>query len=335
MKNGIISAAIIAAIMGAAHAAHAQSAEENAEKLKVGVGGSFGKPKIMPKMEKFGLAQVTVNYMLSTTERTMGKERSTGKMAGAKLTAYLETTDGALTPADFQEVTDHFYGYFQKKLKQAGIDTVAWSAVSATDFYKNAEDKKASNEEEKGEGNIWVTCNAHNGNTMYNGTTAFAFGKIKKAANFCGDIDAPAGFFHLTVDFADIMLNVTINTNDPGYSTSLYPYKTVTTNTKFKAVTKPAMKIVPSEMGTNTLLWNEKQQGESIGITDDIDSKVSYHTNVTQDRSRMKNNPFRFNKEMDPVIIETTRAKYKEAAEKALDNYADAFVAKVVMMKKD
>ena len=50
----------------------------------------------MPKLDRLALAQLTVNYKLTTMERTVGKDKSSGKMAGAKLSAYLETTDGDL-----------------------------------------------------------------------------------------------------------------------------------------------------------------------------------------------------------------------------------------------
>ena len=70
----------------------AQSTEEaknNAEKIKLMLGGSFAKPKILPGLEKFALAQVKINFKMSTTESTIGKERSTGAISGDKLAAYL------------------------------------------------------------------------------------------------------------------------------------------------------------------------------------------------------------------------------------------------------
>lgn len=304
-----------------------------ADALKIAVGGSFAKPKIMPKLEKFGIAQITVNYKLTTTESTIGKEKATGKMAGAKVTAYLETTDGELTTADFQEVTDHFYSYFQKKLKASGVDTVGWNTITATDFYKGADDKTQSNEEEKKNGQVWVTCNANQGNTIYGGGIAFTFGKAKKAERFCKEIDAPAGFFYVTVDFADIMVHVDIKTKQPNYPSGFYPY-TKTTTFKYNAATKPDMRVTPSNMGM-TLLWNEKSQAESIYPEKDIPSNFTYHTAVNQDPSRIKNRLFNFAKAMDPVVIETTRENYKTAAKKALEQYADAFVAKARELKKD
>ena len=309
-------------------------AQTDEDAIKVAVGGSFAKPKIMPKLEKLAIAQITVNYKLTTKVSTIGKEKSSGKMAGAKLTAFLETTDGELSPADFQEVTDYFYSYFQKALKARGIDTVAWSNITNKDFYKDADEKIATNEEERSNGNVWVTYNANKGNTIYGGGIVFAFGKIKKAARFADEIGAPGAYFHLTVDFADVLVNVEINTKESGYATSFYPYTSSTTTTKFKAYTRPNMKVTPSTLG-NTLLWNEKQQGETIIVDKDIESKAFYHTAVNQDPSRLKNNLFGFAKSMDPVVIETTCAQYKEAAKKALERYADAFIAKAVEMKKD
>lgn len=336
MKHNFFTTGIMLAFLGISTSIFAQSSDEsnkNAEAITVAVGGSFAKPKIMPRLEKFGLAQITVKYKLTTTERTVGKDKSSGKVAGAKLTAYLETTDGELTNADFQEITDHFYSYFQKKLKENGIDTVAWNTITGTDFYKNADDKVVSNDEEKGNGQVWVTFNAHNGNILHQGNIAFAFGKIKKAARFADEIGAPAGFFQVTVDFADIMVNVDIKSSESGYPSGFYPY-TRTTTFKYSAATKPNMRVVPSPQ-SNTLLWNEKSQGESIVVNNDIESNAIFHTAVNQDPSRIKNKAFAFAKSMDPVIIETTREKYKAAAEKALEKYADAFIAKAKQLKKD
>ncbi|MFN8395891.1 MAG: hypothetical protein U0176_14740 [Bacteroidia bacterium] len=101
---------------------------------------TFGKPKIIPNATKLGLAQVTINYKVTSTAKVVSREKSTGAIAGANR-LLLETTDGKLTDADFQEITDHFYNYFQRKLAAAGIDSVAWSTIAGTDFYKTADEK--------------------------------------------------------------------------------------------------------------------------------------------------------------------------------------------------
>lgn len=305
-------------------------AQTDPEAINIMTGGTFAKPKIMPRLEKLGLAQITVNYKLTTMERTIGKEKRTGKMAGAKLSAYLETTDGELTAADFQEITDHFYHYFQQRLKANGTDTIAWSAIASTDFYKDAAEKQETNDQEKGSGQVWVTHNANKGNTLWGGKIGFAFGKIKKAANFAKDLDAPVGFFHLTVDFADVAVDVDIKSGErQGWQTFER-----TTNYKYTASARPVMRVTPSDMG-NSMLWNEKSQAETLVLQKDIEAKDVYHTAATRDASRLKNNLFGFAKQMDPVVIETTREKYKSAAKKALEAYADTFIAKAKELKKD
>jgi len=326
MKTKIITAIFTFILAGFSQATKAQT-----DALEITTGGTFGKPKIVPRMEKFALAQLTVSYKLTTSQMSIGK--GGGKMAGAKITAYLETTDGELNNQDFQEVTDHFYSYFQQKLKANGVDTVAWSAITATDFYKDA-DEKDDNKDDKEENLVKVTCYANKGSKMYGGTTAFAFGKIKKAARFCDEIGAPAGFFHLTVDFADVTAGVNIKSDAPNYPSGYYPY-TVTTTYNYHAATKPDMKVIPTTASGNTLLWNEKQQGENVVTRKEISSGMPYHTALVQDPSRIKNRMFAFAKSMDPVVIETTREQYKAAAKKALEKYADTFVAKVQEMKKD
>jgi hypothetical protein len=304
------------------------SAQKGGEQgpLEVVVGGTFGKPKITPDLKAFALAQLTVNYKLTTTISTVTREKFTGKMAGAKITAYLETTDGELTQTDFQEVTDHFYSYFQRKLKENNIDTVGWSKIIATEFYNEKGEAAPTYEEEKANGQVWVSSTAHNGNTLYGGFTAFAFGKAKKAGKFCEELGAPAGFFYLTVDFADIWVGVDIKSKTPNYPPSYYPYTKTTTFT-YDAATKPEMKVIPTTGANMSLLWNEKMMAETILVRQDIAAPDVYHTSISQDRSRLKNGAFAFHKEMDPVVIETTREQYKAAAKKALEKYADAFVA--------
>ncbi|NOU47081.1 MAG: hypothetical protein HOO86_08470 [Bacteroidales bacterium] len=305
---------------------YAQSNDAN--KLEILTGGSFAKPKIIPSLTNLALAQITINYKLTSTERTVGHEKSTGATSGAKITAYLETTDGELTNADFQEITDYFYSYFQNKLKENGIDTIGWNTIIKTDFYKNAVEKDGEGEDEKQgkSGNVWVTSTAHKGNILYGGATPFAFGKIKKASKFCDEIGAPAGFFHITVDFADIMVHVGIKTEGSG----LYYYQTRTTKTEW--VVESEMKVVPSTHG-NTLFWNKKSQAESLVQRGDLEAVSNYQDAINEDASRLKNwysfsKLWAFNKELDPIVIETTRAKYKAAAKKALEKYADAFIAK-------
>jgi len=332
MKNTIFTTAIMAAALGFSQAASAQTAEDNknAEFLTIGVGGTFGKPKILNHLENLAIPQITINYKLTTTERVTTREKGSGQTAGAKITAYLETTDGQLSTADFQEVSDHFYDYFYKKLKAAGIDTIAWSKITAEDFYKESDEKKADEDQEKRGGQVWVSNNARGGNTIYGGKIGFAFGKGMRAVKFAKALDAPTGYFYLTVDFADVTVGLDIKsgTHEGYYSV------TKTVNYKYDAAVRPNMKITTNELGMS-MLENGKGVVENLTLNEEIESNTKFHTAVNEDQSRMKNNPFRFAKEMKPVVVETTKAQYKAAAKKALEKYADAFVAKVKIMKKD
>ncbi len=308
--------------------AQTEESKQNAEKFKLMLAGTFAKPKIMPNMKKFALAQIRVNYKLTTTESVIGKERSTGAMAGAKLAAYLETTDGKLTQEDFQEITDHFYHYFQVKLKESGADTVAWSAIANTDFHKSADDDDEKSDKDDP---VAMSANANNGNLLYRGKTGFAFGKIKKASNFCDEIDASAGFFNITLDFANILLDVKINTAEHANAYTIEK----TRSFKYKGTVLPQMIIVPTNFGSSpgSLLWNEKSQSEALAVMDNIVGDGAYSEKVSQDPSRLKNNPFQFAKKLTPVVIETTRSKYKEGAKKSLEKYADAFIAKTISLR--
>ncbi len=307
-----------AIIIGLFQVAVAQKGDP--QKFEIGVGGTFAKPKIIPALDKLALAQIRVTYNLTTTTKTIGQEKSTGQVAGAKLTAFLETSDGKLTDADFQEITDHFSTYFQQQLNAAGIATVDWSAITANDFYTDGVEKPSGKADT--ETYASSTSTAHNGNTLYRGAIAFTFGKANKASAFSKKVDAPAAFFNLTVDFADVMLDVDIKTQTSGL------YSVPTSRTwKYNSAVKAEVSVIPSDMGSLTLFWNEKSQSENLMLKKDIGSGVEYADQMSQDPSRMKNSLWAFRKEMNPVVVETTRDKYKAAAKKALENYADAFVA--------
>lgn len=307
-------------------------AQSDADKFRV------DKPKILSKLDNLALAQLTVNYKLTTTAKTVAKGNQ-GTVAGARVSAYLETTDGDLTDSDFQEVTNYFYSYFQKTLKSNGIDTVGWSTITATDFYKNAEKDDANDEDNKHDkgGNVWVTSTAHNGNVLHGrNELGFAFGKIKKGAAFSEQIGAPAGYFYLTVDFADIMVNLDIKETayqDLGNGW----YRPGTTSKKYSWAINPEMSVGQADPGF-TLFWNKKSQGEILFQNKEFKGASGYHEKYSEDMSKARSGvakQFAFRKELTPVLIETTREKYKAAAKKTLEKYADAFVVKCKQLKKD
>jgi hypothetical protein len=74
-------------------------AQSDADKIDIRVGGSFAKPKIMPSLSKLAIAQLSVNYKLTTTESVIGKEKSSGSIGGAKLTVFWKLQMGNLPKA--------------------------------------------------------------------------------------------------------------------------------------------------------------------------------------------------------------------------------------------
>lgn len=305
-------------------AGYLSNAQSDAEKLQVSAGGSFAKAKIVPNPKALALAQVTIQYKLASTAKTVGKDKSSGSMAGARITAYLETTDGELSAADFQELTDYYYNYQQQKLKEAGIDTVAWSVITSTDFYKGGSEKVDLDPSDG------YSITAHGGNILYNGGVAFAFGKIKKASRFCEEIGAPAGFLYLTVDFADVFINVDIKVS---HEENQF-YSKTTTKKNYKWMVTPGLNVTPTTAKSISLFWNEKSQSESMWLKGDIKGGADYADDVSEDPSKLKSNfakMWAFRKEVDPIVIQTTREKYKAAAKVALEKYAEAFVARTKM----
>ena len=322
--------------------------KKDAEALEIYVGGTFGKPKIMPNLTKLALVQVTVSYkQASTVSVTKVEKKRTlfgqaqGKAATASVTAYLETTDTELTADDYQSITDHFYNYFQKALKANGVDTVGWDKVVAGELYKDGKEEKVdANEQEKDGGQWWTSSNAHHGNVMFSGTNYFAFGKAKKAARFAEELDAPLAFINVTVDFADIQAQVDVKTT--GYKSTWTPsYNTIGQSTKASSKTSVAAFMKVSANGGQNLLWNQKSHQEIISVVRDIAAEMNYADALTEDEERAKKRSklfsISFSKKLEstPVVITTTKEKYIAAAKRALENYADAFIAKAKVVKKD
>lgn len=304
-----------------------------------------GKEKIIQNVQKLGIAQYTVRYkqvssvkVSKTTHQRTLIGKTAGQTATSSVTAYLETTNGELSDQDYQEITDYGYAYLQKKLKEAGIDTVAWTAITAADFYKNDSKEKTDDNTEKEAGEEWTTYNANKGNTFLNGYNLFMGMKMKRASRFSDDMQAPAAFFVLTVDFADIRIDLDVKTG--GYKSSWTPsYNTVGQSTKATAKTSVAavMKVIAN--GGGTVLWGKNMLSAVLGVTQDIPAEMDYTDGLSEDPSKVKQSKLSkmfVSKKLDatPVVITTTREKYKAAAKKALENYAESVVAKLKASKK-
>ncbi len=305
------------------------------EVIKITAPGTGAKPKIIPSLTSLAVAQVKVSYKLSSTTRTVTQEKKIGgggHVAGAKVRCFLETTDGELTEDDFQSITDNFYSYFSNKLKENNINPVDWSAITATDFYQSGAEKPTNDKNQKPD-NVSISNTANKGNVLYGGSFAFAFGKQKKASAFCKEVNAPAGFFNLTVDFADVLVDLDIKSTEYQDLGNGW-YRPATEKKKYSWAVEPDIKVMASDANSFTLFWNEKTQSETMTVAKDISGDKSYGDKITEDPGAVTRPAFGFYKDLAPVTIETTKAKYITAAEKALDNFADEFVAEVLKMHK-
>lgn len=286
------------------------------------------KSKIIPDLKRLAIAQLVVDYKLTTTAKAITQEASSRKIAGARVSAYLEFTDGDMSKEEYQEITNYFYSYFQKKLKAAGIDTVGWSAVTAHEFYQKSADDEATGEKEEKSSNVWKTAVANKGKILHHGNVGFAGGKGKRAVDFCKDLNAVMALFELSVDFADVIVNLDIKTTERKDLAGGWYYPEVTT-TKYTWAINPEMRIGNTD-GTLPMLAPAKGWGEMIMMWNDIESKATYADKMTEDMSKARSTVtslVAFRKELTPVLIQTTREKYKAAAKKTVEAYADNFVA--------
>jgi len=329
--------------------------EKNAdETFKMFTGGTFAKAKMFGKMEKLALAQTSIYFKTATTREVIehergafGKRKSGGGSVAGRLTAYLEITDGELTEADFQELADSFYTYLSRKLEENGIDAIEWEAVTKTEFYKEQgiplSDVKKDENEMKKKGQLYTHINANKGNTLWRYSITggmspgFAFGKAKKAARCSEEVNADLAFMHIVVDFADILLDGEVHTAT-GTTYGAGGLTRITTNKKWKMNAAVGANVKVAANTGMSIFYNQKNQTESMGINKDIPSGVLFATSVTEDpdkeKLRKKDNLFAKDFNMTPVVISTTKAQYKAAAKKALENYADLFVTKIKNSKK-
>ena len=296
------------------------------------------KSKFLPKLQKLAITELTVHYKLTTTAKTITQEdRSGGKIAGARVTGFLEFTDSEPTEQDFQGITDHFYRYFQKTLKKNGIDTVGWNEVTASDFYQKIDREEGDKEdaEKEGGGNKWVVSTANKGKIVRKGMTGFAGGKGKRAVEFAKEFGTAASF-KVNVDFADVMVNLDVKSTDRRDVGGGWYYPATTTK-KYTWGVHAQMMVGNQETKDLTYLWNNKGGAEFVYQWNDIPVAGEYAESVTEDLSKARSGlakGFAFRKELDPVLIQTTREKYIAAATNAVEKWVDAFVARAVQMRK-
>ncbi|MBX2940405.1 MAG: hypothetical protein KF880_10075 [Ferruginibacter sp.] len=347
MKNYILTAVC----MGITCWSAAQKSEDFLDYQK---SGTFSKPTIMKNMKTIAIAQNTVFFKTISTadfvkneRNAIGGRKSGGATVKAKLSAFLEFSDEDPTVEDYQKLTDDFHRYLNQKLTDAGVSVVDWAKITDHSFYKEKDkDEEETPELTSKKENAYYKINALKGNTLLryrpfgNGmNVGFAFMRAKRAADFSGDLKAPVLYLHTVVDFCDILVTADVK------SVSKYSLDHTTIdafNKKYKANGT----VIANTKIAGWHTWDGQPMGGRVYLTEknktdvfmfkaDIPSGLPYATELIKDASKMNQRRPVFGltigKKMDliPVAIVTTKANYLAAAKKALEQFADQWVARI------
>jgi len=140
----------------------------------------------------------------------------------------------------------------------------------------------------------------------------------------------------VNVDFADVMVNLEINTKERKDVGGGWYYPEVTTQ-KYTWAVLPEMRVGDQDNKQWTMIWGTKGWPEFLFQWSDVPVAGAYAESVTEDVSKARSGlakQFAFRKELTPVLIQATREKYIAAATHAVEKWADAFVARAVQMRK-
>ncbi len=290
---------------------------------------TFGKPNVIKKTNKLALAQVRVHFKFITTEGNYENKKNT-----AKVSVYL---DGKMTDQDLQNLTDEFYRILERKFAAAGIGSVDWQAIKATEYYAN---RVEANENRKLDGDVksgqaWASFTAFDGHVFYRfnildplKSELLAFGKQKKISKMSEEVDAEIGFFDAMVDFTDINLQTDI--------------KTVYEDKQKKTVANASQNItaILNVPVSNALLLDRKNNFDfyrsdlPVSVNQGYSGKLYENANLASlgiKRFFQPNERFTFN----PVVVPANREEYIAVAKKVLDAYADLFVEKMRQIRGD
>ena len=203
--------------------------------------------------------------------------------------------------------------------------------MTAHEFYQKVSDDEDKDEKKEKGGNEWATATAHNGKMLHNGMAGFAGAKGKRIMNFIDDLDATVGFFELNVDFADVMVNLEMKSSrHDGWL-----YTETTSSKKYTWAVNPEMTVGLPENAA-PMLCGAKGWPEFVLQWNDIQTNARYDAVMSEDPSKARSGlakQFAFKKELTPVLLQTTREKYKAAAKLACQVYADAFVERCQRMR--
>jgi tetratricopeptide (TPR) repeat protein len=284
--------------------------------------GTFGKPDVIKKAEKFSIGQVRVHYKLVTSRNKVNNNNS------ADVTTYL---DSDLTKEDLEDLTDEFYGILEDELNQAGIATVDWKEIKATETFQKEKEKqnsKSINEYDGKSGQSWISITAYGAPILlkykpYGMPEIIGHGQQK---GFQKIVEQTGGNFlsiDVVLDFASIQLDAEVK-QDKGFIFYGDPY--------FHAEYKiGGMMNIPVGY-----IWmsDAKNKFDQYKINLPIAERTPFTSGKPYEdasKASAKNkDTFGDGKiKFTPVIIPTKRDAYLNAARKVLTLYAEMFVEKI------
>lgn len=287
---------------------------------------TFGKPNVIKTSEKLSIGQVRVHYKLVTSRNKTNNNNS------ADVTTYL---DSDLTKGDLQNLTNEFYGIFQQKLNEAGISTVDWKAIEATETFQSELKKQAAKQSSDYDGKAgqsWISFTAFDGPVLlkfkpFGTTEIIGYGQQKGFKKIVEQTGGDFMSFDVVVDFASITLDAEVK-QDKGFIFYGDPY--------FHAEYKiGGMMNIP-----NGYLWlsDEKNNFDQYKIDLPIAERTPFTLGKPYEdasKASAKNkDAFGDGKiKFTPVIIPAKREMYLMAARKVLTLYAEMFVEKIKFLR--
>ena len=139
----------------------------------------------------------------------------------------------------------------------------------------------------------------------------------------------------VNVDFAEVLVNLELKTTARKdlYDGWYYPEST---SKKYTWGVHAQMMVGDPENKQASSIWAQKGWPEFVLQWRDIAVAGEYSESMTEDASKARSGlakQFAFSKELTPVLVQATRAKYIAAAKNAVERWVDAFVARAVSMR--
>lgn len=303
------------------------------------------------KIQDVSLIQTSVLFQnitkrgIHVNERGLfGAAKSLGSSMSAELIAYLLFSDEEPGAEEYQDITNEFNDYLNKKLIEKGLHLIDWAEFENSDYYANLKENKEKDFQEDQDmvkkGNAWRIFTANNGprvikyNPASHKYTSFGVPGVQKLKKYAKGVNAKTLMaLNVVVDFADIFLEGDAHSGrtERTYSTVDWKKSTV------KYDLSPHVRVTSRENGGSQIYYFTASSGaydEFYSVTDirasqpleatkSQDSDLSMNKNLLE--SFLGSLPSVAQKHsINPFVVETTKEAYLNSVREVLMQYADA-----------